>query len=218
MNNQKAIVIGSTGMVGKELVKKLIENEHYSEIISLVRRPSGVTNPKLDEHVIDFDHPETWKELVKGDVLFSTLGTTISKAKSKEEQFKVDFTYQYNVAKIAVENGATSYVLVSSAGANASSKGFYMSMKGKLDEAVQGLPFEYINILRPSQLSGKRTEKRLGEKVGLSVMYGLNIIGLFKRYKPIKDKKVAKAMIHAARKTHSTIYTLDEVHELAKQV
>ena len=118
MNNQKAIVIGSTGMVGKELVKKLIENEHYSEIISLVRRPSGITNPKLDEHVIDFDRPETWKDLVKGDVLFSALGTTIAKAKSKEEQFKVDFTYQYNVAKIAVENGATSYVLISSAGAN----------------------------------------------------------------------------------------------------
>lgn len=216
MNNQKAIVIGSTGMVGKELVKKLIENEHYSEIISLVRRPSGITNPKLDEHVIDFDKPETWKDLVKGDVLFSALGTTIAKAKSKEEQFKVDFTYQYNVAKIAVENGATSYVLISSAGANSNSKAFYMNTKGKLDEAVQGLPFEYINILRPGQLHGKRTEKRLGEKVGLSVMYSLNKIGLFKRYKPIKDQKVAKAMIHAARKTHSTIYTLDEVHELAK--
>ena len=216
MNNQKAIVIGSTGMVGKELVKKLIENEHYSEIISLVRRPSGITNPKLDEHVIDFDRPETWKDLVKGDVLFSALGTTIAKAKSKEEQFKVDFTYQYNVAKIAVENGATSYVLISSAGANPKSKAFYMNTKGKLDEAVQCLPFEYINILRPGQLHGKRTEKRLGEKVGLSVMYSLNKIGLFKRYKPINDKKVAKAMIHAARKTHSTIYTLDEVHELAK--
>lgn len=216
MNHQKAIVIGSTGMVGKELVKKLIENEHYSEIISLVRSPSGIVNPKLDEHVIDFDHPETWKDLVKGDVLFSALGTTIAKAKSKEEQFKVDFTYQYNVAKIAVENGATSYVLISSAGANANSKAFYMNMKGKLDEAVQALPFEYINILRPGLLQGKRAEKRLGEKVGLSVMYSLNKIGLFKRYKPIKDKKVAKAMIHAARKTHSTIYTLDEVHELAK--
>ena len=216
MNHQKAIVIGSTGMVGKELVKKLIENEHYSENISLVRRPSGITNPKLDEHVIDFDHPETWKDLVKGDVLFSALGTTIAKAKSKEEQFKVDFTYQYNVAKIAVENGATSYVLISSAGANANSKAFYMNTKGKLDEAVQSLPFEYINILRPGQLYGRRTEKRIGEKVGLSVMHSLNKIGLFKRYKPIKDIKVAKAMIHAARKTHSTIYTLDEVHELAK--
>ena len=216
MNNKKAIVIGSTGMVGKELVKKLIENEHYSRIISLVRRPSGVTNPKLDEHVIDFDHPENWKDLVKGDVLFSALGTTIAKAKSKEEQFKVDFTYQYNVAKIAVENGATSYVLISSAGANSNSKAFYMNTKGKLDEAVQGLPFEYINILRPGQLYGQRAEKRMGEKVGLSVMYSLNKIGLFKRYKPIKDKKVAKAMIRAARKTHSSIYTLDEVHELAK--
>jgi uncharacterized protein YbjT (DUF2867 family) len=216
MNNQKAIVIGSTGMVGKELVKKLIKNEHYSGIISLVRRPSGVINPKLDEHVIDFDHPETWKDLVKGDVLFSALGTTIAKAKSKKEQFKVDFTYQYNVAKIAVENGATSYVLVSSAGANSSSKTFYMNTKGKLDEAVQSLPCEYINILRPGQLYGKRTEKRLREKVGLSVMYSLNKIGLFKRYKPIKDQKMAKAMIHAALKTHSTIYTLDEVHELAK--
>lgn len=216
MNNKKAIVIGSTGMVGKELVKKLIENEHYSEIISLVRRPSGIKSPKLDEHIIDFDRPDTWKDLVKGDVLFSALGTTIAKAKSKEEQFKVDFTYQYNVAKIAVENGATSYVLVSSAGANTNSKAFYMKTKGKLDEAVQGLPFEYINILRPGQLHGKRTEKRLGEKVGLSVMYSLNKIGLLKRYKPIKGQKVAKAMIHAARKTHSAIYTLDEVHELAK--
>ncbi len=44
----------------------------------------------------------------------------------------------------------------------------------------------------------------------------LNKIGLLKQFRPIKEKIVVKAMIHAARKYHSTIYTLDEVYQLAK--
>lgn len=216
MKNKTAIVIGSTGMVGKELVNQLITSNHYSSIVSLVRRPSGVSNPKLKEHIIDFDQPETWKNLVKGDELFSCLGTTIAQAKTKEAQYKVDYTYQYNVAKIASDNGVDNFVLVSSAGANVNSKTFYIKMKGELDEAVQHLPFEYISIIRPGQLTGNRTENRLGEKIGLAVMNSLNKIGILKRYKPITFKDVAKAMIHAAKKQKSATYTLDEVHKLAK--
>ena len=216
MINKKAIVIGATGMVGTQLIKLLLDSKTYTEIISLVRRPSGVIHPKLNEQIVDFNQPETFEDLIKGDVLFSTLGTTLADAKGKEAQYKVDYTYQYETAKAASKNGVTSYVLVSSAGANTKSKTFYMNMKGKLDEAVQSLPFDVICILRPGQLDGNRINKRLGEKIGLKVMYGLNKIGLFKRYKPIKAKKVAKAMIHAAKSHKSGIYTLDEVHKLSK--
>jgi uncharacterized protein YbjT (DUF2867 family) len=212
---KKAIVIGGTGMVGTQLIKLLIDNEEFSEILSLVRRSSGIIHPKLTEQIIDFDHPKIWKELIKGDVLFSTLGTTIAQAKTKENQYKIDFTYQFTVAEIASKNRVSTYVLISSAGADSKSKIFYSNMKGKLDDAISHLPFQVISILRPGQLTGDRTEKRMGEKIGLSVMTMLNKLGILKKYRPIHASQVAKAMINAASKTKSEIYTLQEVHELA---
>lgn len=213
---KKAIVIGATGMVGQQLIKKLIENAEYTEIISLVRRRTIETHPKLKEQIINFDQPETWKHLVTGDVLFSTLGTTIAQAKTKDAQYKVDYTYQFITAEIAAKNGVPTYVLVSSAGANSKSKVFYPSIKGKLEDAVKTLPFQVISIIQPGQLDGMRAEKRSAEKIGLSVMYALNKIGLFKRYKPILGCEVAKAMICAAEKKQSNTYTLDEVFQLAQ--
>jgi len=213
---KKAIVLGSTGMVGTELIKLLIENKDYTEITSLVRRPSCVIHTKLVEHIINFDEPEMWSNLVQGDVLFSTLGTTIAQAKTKTAQFKVDYTYQYIVAEIAAKNGVTNYVLVSSAGANSKSAVFYTNMKGKLEDAVKLLPFKVISILRPGQLDGNRIENRRMEKIGLSIIYKLNKLGLFKKYKPIQALQVAQAMINAAEKTISETYTLDQVFKLAE--
>ena len=213
---KKAIVIGATGMVGTQLIHALIENEDYSEILSLVRRPGGITNPKLTERVINFDEPETWSSLVTGNVLFSALGTTIAQAKSKDAQYKVDFTYQYAVAKIASENGVTHYVLISSAGANSTSNAFYIKMKGELENAVHSLPFEIISIIRPGILSGNRIQNRPSEKIGIIIMNGLNNLGLLKRYRPIHAKIVAKAMINGAKAKQSATYTLDEVFKLAE--
>ncbi|HEY6915067.1 MAG TPA: NAD(P)H-binding protein [Paludibacter sp.] len=213
---KKAIVIGGTGMVGTQLIKQLIEDKNYSEVVSLVRRASGISDPKLNEQVINFDQPDSWKALITGDVLFSTLGTTIAQAKTKDAQYKVDFTYQYNVAKIAAANGVPSYVLVSSAGATSKSKVFYSNMKGQLEDAVKLLPFKVISIIRPGQLAGERTEKRTAEKIALSIMYGLNKIGLFQRFKPIQGWQVAQSMIRAAEKQQSGSYTMNEVFDLAK--
>lgn len=216
MSIQKAIVLGATGTVGKELIEKLIENENFTEIISLGVKPCGLTNPKLTEHIIDLSTPESWKDAVQGDVLFSTWGTFAEQTKTKDEQYTVDYSYQYKVAEVAAQNGVTAYVLVSSAGADINSNAFYKKIKGRLDKAVQHLPFEYINILRPGKLYGNRSETILSERIKLSMLRRLNKIGLLKRFRPIKEKIVAKAMIHAARKYHSTIYTLDEVYQLAK--
>ena len=213
---KKAIVIGGTGMVGLQLVKQLIEDEKYDEIISLVRRSSGINNPKLQEKIINFDQPESWSNLITGDVLFSTLGTTIAQAKTKNAQFKVDYTYQFIVAETAAKNGVGTYVLISSAGANSKSSVFYTNMKGKLEDAVQALSFKQITIIRPGQLAGNRVEKRKSEKIALSIMYFINKLGLLKRYKPIQAYQVAQAIINAAENKNSGIYSLDKVFELAK--
>jgi hypothetical protein len=46
---------------------------------------------KLKVYIIDFDKPNQWKHLVKGDVLFSCLGTTLKAAGSKQAQWKIDY-------------------------------------------------------------------------------------------------------------------------------
>jgi uncharacterized protein YbjT (DUF2867 family) len=212
---KKAIVIGATGMVGTQLIQLLIENEDFSEIVTLVRRKSGVSNPKLTEYIINFDEPETWKNYVTGDVLFSTMGTTMAQVKTKKAQYDVDFNYQFTVAKIAANNGVSSYVLVSSAGANPTSKNFYLKMKGELEFAVQSLPFKTVIILQPGQLTGNRIHNRRSEKIGIIIMDGLNKLGLFKRYKPIHAFTVASAMIKAVKVKVSSIYSLDEIFKLA---
>lgn len=209
-----ALVIGSTGMVGRELIKQLCESSEFEQVISFVRRSSGFSHSKLQEHVVNFDQPESWKELLKGDVLFSCMGTTLAAAGSKASQYKVDYTYQYETARMAAENNVPVYVLVSSTGANANSALFYPKIKGQLDEAVQKLGFKSVQILRPGQLYGERQQKRSAELFAVKMMFAMNSLGIFKKYRPIHASEVAKAMISAAKRTGSNIFTLDELFKL----
>ena len=190
----KALVIGATGSVGKDLVQQLIEDSSVERIDIFVRREVKIPAAKVVAHVVDFDHPETWADQLKGDVLFSCLGTTIRAAGSQDAQWKVDYTYQYEAAKTAKANGVKTYVLVSSVGANAKSKVFYTKMKGALDEAVQELCFEGCFILRPPSLIRKGSD-RFGEKVGIVALKAFNAIGLMRSFTPMPTEAVAAAMI-----------------------
>jgi len=189
-----ANVIGASGLVGQQLVAQLLNHPEYEKVRIFVRRKTGIIHPKLEEQLIDFDQPENWKHLVQGDVLFSTLGTTIKTAKTKENQYLVDFTYQYEFARVAAENGIPTYVLVSSMGADSKSSVFYSRMKGELEEAVADLNFTKLLIFRPSILDGKRKEQRVGEKIALVISRILTKF-ILKKYKPTPVDVLAAKMI-----------------------
>jgi len=192
-----ALVIGSTGLVGRLLVLNLLEDNCFEKIISFSRRSLDINHSKLREYLIDFEEVNKWKEWVRGDVLFSALGTTIKQAGSKAAQYKVDFTYQYEVARIAAENQVSRYVLVSSLGADPTSRIFYSRMKGELDEAVRKLGFEKISIVRPSALKGEREKERKSERIVIAVTGSvIKILPFLKKYQPIDAGIVARAMIN----------------------
>ena len=109
-----AIVIGATGLVGSHITFQLLNDDRYEKVKIFVRRSLENKNPKLEEHLVDFDKLESWKQELIGDEIYSALGTTIKKAGSKDAQYKIDFTYQYEVAKTAAENSVPKILLVSS--------------------------------------------------------------------------------------------------------
>lgn len=192
-----AIVVGATGLVGSELVRLLMEDDNYNKIKIFTRRTLSTDHIKIEEYIVDFDLIDEWKSKIAGDVLFSAMGTTIRKAGGKKQQYKIDFTFQYEAAKAASENGVDNYVLVSSMGANSKSTIFYSRMKGQLDDAVRELPFNHVYIMRPSALVGTRSEERAGEKFMIQVTSNLvKILPFLKKYKPIDAKIVAKSMIN----------------------
>ncbi len=218
--NKTAVVFGATGLVGSHLVEELLNDGRYGTVRIFVRRESGLTHDKLDERIIDFDNPEIWSSDVTGDELFSALGTTRKAAGSLEAQYRVDYTYQYNAAKAAADNGVKTLVLVSSPGANPKSKIFYTRMKGELDRDVQKLPFEIIVLIKPSLLTGKRENTRLGETLGAYIGHILTRVLFFLyTFRPIHGRTVARAMVNAvngAAGERVTEISLGKLHRAAR--
>lgn len=203
----KAIIVGATGATGKDVLTLLLEDKTFSQVIIFVRKPIEIQHSKLTTHIINFETPSQWENLVQGDVLFSCLGTTLKNAGSKSAQWRVDYDYQYQFAQIAKQNGVKQYILVSSMMANAQSKVFYLQMKGKLEEAVKKLGFERLVILNPPALI-RQNSTRKGEKIGVKILKMLNSIGLFHSQKPMDTKILAQTMVNLSKSEEKGVFQL----------
>lgn len=210
-----ALVIGATGLIGRQCVVTLLQNEQYDKVTTLVRHLSGATHPNLDEQMIDFDKLEQYSHLMNVDDVFCCMGTTIKKARSKEKFKKVDYEYPLRVAEIALQQGAKKYLIVTAMGAEKKSPFFYNQVKGEIEEALKDLGYSALHIFQPSLLTGDRKEFRLGEKMAVYSFKALNLLlhGPLKKYRSIEGKTVAEAMVKAANndKRGTFVYESDVI-------
>lgn len=191
----RAIIIGATGAVGRDLLEQLLADSRFERVDIFVRSAKcKVQSAKLHVHVIDFEKPEMWRKDVQGDVLFSCLGTTLKQAGGQKPQWRVDHDYQLEFAQAAVENGVGEYALVSSMGAKASSMNFYMRMKGTLEDEVKAMPFRHVTIVQPPSLIRKNSD-RWAETTSVRILQALNRIGLLRGVTPMPTEVVAACML-----------------------
>lgn len=193
-----ALIIGATGATGRDLLEQLLADPEVSRVDIFVRKETGIKHEKLQTHIIDFNDVSQWSDLVKGDVLFSCLGTTLKVAGSKEAQWKIDHDYQYHFAQAARANNVPRLVLVSADMASPDSKLFYSRMKGQLEEEVKALNFERLDIFNPPLLVRKNTD-RGGERMAKTILGVFNSLGLFRSQEPLPTEQLAKAMIKVAK-------------------
>jgi len=208
---KKALVLGGTGLVGKQLIELLLQDNHYS-ITALVRKTLPIQNERLTQVIFNYDHPKN--ELIIAEEVFCCLGTTIKVAGSQKAFYKVDFEYPYDLAKRAYLNGAKKFALVSSLGANKKSSLFYSKTKGEIEEAITKIGYESLFILRPALLLGNRLTPRPGERIAQLFFTKLSFL-IPKKYKAIQARQVAKAMITRMNIKKAGVHIL-ESHKIAE--
>ena len=215
---KRAVVFGSTGLVGKELLKELLGNDEFDKVISVARKDLTVSNPRLEQvRITDFSQLMNLKDKLNATIFFCCIGTTIKIAGSKEAFRQVDLFIPQEIAKLAELLSVPSLVIISSIGASYTSSNFYLRTKGEMEKTVRELYSGNLKIVRPSLLMGQRDEFRFGEKasVGFMKVFGWVFAGPLKKYKGIYAHDVARAMIKIAQlPSEKVIYESDELQDI----
>jgi uncharacterized protein YbjT (DUF2867 family) len=222
MSHVKLLILGASGLTGSFVLKYALEDPRISEVFIWVRKPLGISHPKLKEVVVDFlNLDSSTVNFPNVDAVCCCIGTTIKKAGSPKAFYDTDVLIPQKIAEIAHKKGVKTFVLQSSIGANSNANNFYLKCKGEVEHYISELNFNSFIILQPSLLLGKRKEKRLPEKIAMYLMGALNwlFIGPLKNYKAISAEKVAKAMLFAAINPMSNkqTYTFPEIESMAKK-
>jgi uncharacterized protein YbjT (DUF2867 family) len=215
-----ALLAGGSGMVGSHLLSLLLQASDYLRVYALSRRPLPLDHPRLANRVLNFG--VSLQSQLKGlqcQDAFCCLGTTIREAGSQQEFRAVDHDLVLEFARAALSAGVERFVLVSAVGADASSRNFYLRVKGETERALMSMNIRSLDIMAPSLLLGSRRDLRPLELVARSAMWMVNplLLGKATRYRGIAAETVAAAMVAAARSGRRGLYRYgyDEMTNLA---
>jgi uncharacterized protein YbjT (DUF2867 family) len=200
METRTALVAGASGLVGGLLLEALLESPLYREVCSAGRRELAKQHPRLTQRTVDFSRLEA-ESLPAAEDAFCCLGTTMKRAGSREAFRAVDFDAVLAFAKAAKRAGARRFLVVTALGADAGSRIFYNRVKGEAEEALRGVGFDSLVILRPSLLIGERADYRAGEHVAIVLSKVLSPLLRPFSGRPIEARTVARAMLALARDT-----------------
>jgi uncharacterized protein YbjT (DUF2867 family) len=207
---KNALVVGATGLVGKEIIRELINDDQYEKIIVLARRELSIAHPKLDTRLIEFNRLNEFFPDEKISACFCALGTTQKKS-GREGMLRVDYEYVVQLASLCSEHDVPKFLVVSSQGANCSSSFFYLRTKGQMEEAVKktGLPFIYF--IRPSLITGEREEFRFAEEMGYYALKLISplLVGNLSLMKPVSGLQIAQCMIDLSKSESPGNFTIE---------
>ena len=215
----RVIIAGASGLIGKELLYQLLNNNEVKEVVALVRKPLTTQHSKLIQIQIDFEDLNSFSDEIYGDAFYCCLGSTIKKTPDLADYKKVDFDYPLALAQLASANEIAQFHIISALGADINSKLFYPRIKGEIEEELKKIKFKSTHIYQPSLLSGERSENRLLEKIAVFAMQFINplLLGSLRKYRSIRVSTIAKAIINQTFKNIEgiNIYPSNIIEQLA---
>lgn len=215
-----AILLGASGAVGKELLELLVNDERYDTIKLFSRCKSDITHSKIEDHVVDMFELDKYRDDFTADEVFCCIGTTKAKTPDRETYHKIDYGVPNEAAMLAKANGINTFIVISAIGANANSSIFYNRTKGQMQDAVLKQNITNTHILQPSLIVADRKETRIMEKAAQGFMWLINplLFGSAAKYRSIKAKTIAKAMLWLANNNYPDVMlTSDEIQKLGNK-
>ena len=213
--SKTAIILGATGLTGGILLDKLLSDSAFSKIKLFSRSSVGKQHPKIEEHIINLFKLKDHEQKFMADVVFCCIGTTKARTPDKEKYKKIDYGIPVNAAKLCKKNGIDTFIVMSSMGADPESSTFYNKVKGEMEREVLKQGIKNTFILQPSLLGGKRSEKRMGERIAQFLMRAFGFL-LPNKYKIIEPEIIALAMRRLAKKGHDEeVITSDKIKDIA---
>jgi len=194
-NPRSVLLLGATGLVGGECLRLLQAHDGFARIVVLTRRSldHALLGPKVEHHVVNFEHLTSASKRFAVDQIICALGTTMKQAGSRRAFRTVDLLYPLTAAHLGVEKHVSHFLVVSAIGANPRSVIFYNRIKGELEKGLGSLPYRSLTIVRPSILVGKRDQARRGERIAAGISFLAP-----PRIRPIQATDVAAAIVHQA--------------------
>jgi uncharacterized protein YbjT (DUF2867 family) len=205
-----ALLAGATGLVGGHLLDTLLADPRWARIISVSRRASGRSDPKLEEVPTDFERLVDTLPATPADTAFCCLGTTMRQAGSRPAFQRVDLDYVQAFARAARDRGVETFVLNSSVGADPAASNFYLRTKGEAEAACEAIGFTSLLIFRPGLLRGRRRDFRLGERLGLlaAPLTDRLLLGALARYRSTDARVLARRMAAEALAAPAGVHVL----------
>lgn len=209
----KVILIGASGLIGSNLLPRLIASEEISDILLIQRRALKINSDKVRQLIINFEDLNKHFSDIQSDIIFSCLGTTRAETPDPNLYRKIDFEYPLNIARCGLKNGISQFHIVSSIGADASSSNSYLKLKGELENELKKLKYPSLHIYQPSYLTGKRNKSRIADKIISPLIRLIDplLIGPIKKYRSISAEIVTQAMLNQSLKDLIGSFTYESI-------
>jgi hypothetical protein len=165
MSNIRVIITGVTGMVGEGVLLECLQNPAVEAVLSVSRKPCGITHPKLKEiiHADFFNFAPIESQLSGYHACYFCLG--VSSIGMKEPGYtKMTYTLTMHVAEtLSKLNRDMTFCYVSGAGTDSSEKGrsMWARVKGKTENDLAKLPFKTAFAFRPGFLKATKGQQHL---------------------------------------------------------
>ncbi len=202
------LILGATGQVGHALLAQALAAPAVSRVLAPTRRPLPA-HPKLENPLVDFAHLPPDAAWWQADIALCALGTTLRQARSRAGFYQVDHDFVLAAARLIQQAGTPVFGLVSSLGANPSSRVFYLRVKGETERDITALAFPSTVFIRPSLLiGGPRAQGRPLEAAGLwagKVLSGL----LPRRYRAVTTKAAARTLFDACLAAQPGVHLIE---------
>ncbi len=216
-----ALIAGATGLVGRELVRLLLSDPYYDKVKVVVRQSTEIKDNRLEEVIIEnFDALKAHASKLSASHYYVTLGTTMRKAGSRDNFYKVDFTYPHLLAEIAIDdNNFQKFLIVTAYKASVDSNFYYNRVKGEIENALKKLPLKSLHIFQPSLLIGFRPDFRFFEELSKIIMPILIFLTFDQiKFRAIEGREVAKALLKVGKDGTEGVhvYSSNIIDEIAK--